>query len=599
MLQAGTDYYLGVEIGEAIEGIAVGPRTVIDPKLLPAMASLRVVLFPFEGGIEIPGPDLGVLRLHPDGHATVERQPGEPADAPIIPGFRTAAILPLDEIRRRRLLFPVRAGGAIGPQRIRCSIYHEQLLVHSRVITAQVSPARLRAALSSEGPGISFTSDYLLSHRLSAAELSAAGSYDLSLMINGDGDTHDIRIFGREELRESVRLSKDKLRDLIVSLRETLRRVAWGKPEEWKNEPGFTFKYTDKGDKSAFAGDLLELARLGYRSYTNLVRSLASSLDQPLVELRAKFDAILAKPSHIQFATRTTEDELVPLAGLYQRKLNVQADNTLCPAFLAALDMKGLPLEQCRCWLGDCPSAADDTVVCPSEFWGFKHYLGVPLTQSGKRDGDHDAVLNALGSSGEPSMSIAVSTDPRFQRATHVTSVRSIIGAARSHLAETYEDALSDIRKDTHDIVYFFCHGTELSPLRRVPALVVGPVNSRYTFEAQTFADNVNWRARRPLVFLNGCGTGAVLPSQNSSLIETLIQDSGAAGVIATEITIFENFARPFAETFFRAMVQEGAELGVAMRHARLALLKDRNPLGLVYIPFALSRLRLRPGARI
>jgi hypothetical protein len=67
----------------------------------------------------------------------------------------------------------------------------------------------------------------------------------------------------------------------------------------------------------------------------------------------------------------------------------------------------------------------------------------------------------------------------------------------------------------------------------------------------------------------------------------------GAAGVIGTEITVFEPLARAFAEACLRRFL-EGATLGAAVRGARLELLGQGNPLGLAYIPFALPGLRLQ-----
>ncbi|GAB4274818.1 MAG: hypothetical protein Kow0080_23510 [Candidatus Promineifilaceae bacterium] len=63
--------------------------------------------------------------------------------------------------------------------------------------------------------------------------------------------------------------------------------------------------------------------------------------------------------------------------------------------------------------------------------------------------------------------------------------------------------------------------------------------------------------------------------------------------MVGTEITIFEAIAVVFAEECLRQFVVERESLGTAVRQARLNMLKQMNPLGLVYIPYAMPGLRL------
>ena len=62
--------------------------------------------------------------------------------------------------------------------------------------------------------------------------------------------------------------------------------------------------------------------------------------------------------------------------------------------------------------------------------------------------------------------------------------------------------------------------------------------------------------------------------------------------MIGTEITIFESLAKAFAEECLRRFLN-GDKIGDAVRGARLKLLKDGNPLGLVYIPYVIANLHL------
>ena len=50
------------------------------------------------------------------------------------------------------------------------------------------------------------------------------------------------------------------------------------------------------------------------------------------------------------------------------------------------------------------------------------------------------------------------------------------------------------------------------------------------------------------------------------------------------------------AESFFGYFL-DGREVGDALRRARIDLLQQGNPLGLVYIPFVLASVQLRESA--
>jgi hypothetical protein len=111
--------------------------------------------------------------------------------------------------------------------------------------------------------------------------------------------------------------------------------------------------------------------------------------------------------------------------------------------------------------------------------------------------------------------------------------------------------------------------------------------------------EGIEWTGPNPLVFINGCHTVSLNPEVTLDFVSSFVQTSGAAGVIGTEITIFEPLAVRFAEECFKRFIgapphKEKMPIGKAVRGARLALLRDGNPLGLVYIPYAMASLRLQ-----
>jgi hypothetical protein len=98
--------------------------------------------------------------------------------------------------------------------------------------------------------------------------------------------------------------------------------------------------------------------------------------------------------------------------------------------------------------------------------------------------------------------------------------------------------------------------------------------------------------SRRPLFFLNGCGTAAFSPDALSPFITKLVRDRGAAGVVGTETPVWEALAVEMAERFFDRFL-DGAPAGQSLLEARLALLAQNNPLGLSYVLYAAADLTI------
>jgi hypothetical protein len=149
---------------------------------------------------------------------------------------------------------------------------------------------------------------------------------------------------------------------------------------------------------------------------------------------------------------------------------------------------------------------------------------------------------------------------------------------------------LEIVLKDSPHIVYFYCHGGQI---RGCPFLQFGPEKAKDNEIDFTFFKKVKWTSPQPLVFLNGCYTTNIDPNIPFDFVEPLVSASNCAGVIGTEITIFEDLATDFAEAFFTQFINKEKSVGESLRNARLELLSYGNPLGLVYIPFAIAGLKL------
>jgi hypothetical protein len=582
-LRAGGSYWLGVEIGRLIEEIAVGKEVRIDPQKLPQNARLTVVLFSFDQGLRIEnGADQGEIELDAAGYGRVTRQPGSPPDPsrPSPEGYNPHPAV--------RLLFPVKTDETPGKQRVRCSFYCNQVLVHSRVITARVTAAGTPETEAAQ-PAISFKTDYLLARSLSSAGVRAFAEHDVSLLLNDGGDgTHQLRVFGKHDVKEDVQLTSAALGTIVEGLRAGLRTAAWGKAKEWDGSADAALRYTGAQTVDVLRTDLIAMARAGRRSYDTVRRPVNVRLKRG----NRTLEELLERPAYIQFASRGSVSELVPCALFYDRPLDPNLPKlSVCPAFELAL-RQGAPLWESACWADRCPSRGSMDVVCPSGFWGFRHYIGVPLTMDAE-EGEASAATD-LGCVGDPAVSVSVSTDPMFVlRQPHLDNLRKL--CPRLQLNETRDTTVASLAVGSH-VSYFYCHGDMVGPDHSIPALLVGP-NTSPRIDASIISQKAKWKPPGPLVFLNGCHTAALLPSQAFDLVAAFIQDGNAAGVIGTEITVYEALATRFGEEFLRGLLVDDLELGVAVRRARLVLLKEMNPLGLAYTPFALSRLRLRRQA--
>jgi hypothetical protein len=151
---------------------------------------------------------------------------------------------------------------------------------------------------------------------------------------------------------------------------------------------------------------------------------------------------------------------------------------------------------------------------------------------------------------------------------------------------------LGDLRRRDPEphLVYFYCHGDFSYGM---PVLHFDAAG-RDLIAATDLASRVNWPNSRPLVFLNACRSIAAQPEHASSFIDALVRRAGASGMVGTEIITYERLASAFAEQVLTEFVLHGRPLGEAMRTARLALLSQGNPLGLIYTAYAPPHLTMQ-----
>lgn len=561
-LPAAQPHYFWLQIGDLMaEGLAQEGIALPTDKL-PPEARLTIALFAFEGEIELVGAETGEIQLAPRGDILVTRRAAEPAGVP-------------EAILQHRLYFGVRtmAGEAYG--RLRCNIYYQNTLVQSHLIVARVSAVPTAQAYRM----LWHASDYTLSKSLDSEQLVSMGESLLSVMINSNGNgSHGFRFMGSKEFKNDATLTAGAIGQLQDWTRGALRKAAWGDDEEYK--AGKKYQYGDKLDMAKLKSDLLSMTINGVRAYDSLIDTLTGDYNKSEALM-----ALMRKPGQVQIASKEAAQLVIPAAMFYDYPFlegNEPGDYSLCPEFVKALD-GDKSLEECSCFQGNCPSYKDELVICPSGFWGFRHYLGLPMSVGDAAD----APLRIGG--GPPKMAVSVWKGSDFkERPSHEQRLQEM-GVGWEY-AESRDESLNMLKATESQVVYFYCHGGLTD--KGVPYLLLGDKGGDW-FVRSNLRRRVRWEKIRPLVFINGCHTTQLTPERALDFVSGFVQTSGAAGVIGTEITIFEPIATQFAEECLRRFLFEKQTLGEAVRGARLHMLKDGNPLGLVYIPYALPALKL------
>jgi hypothetical protein len=295
---------------------------------------------------------------------------------------------------------------------------------------------------------------------------------------------------------------------------------------------------------------------------------------------------LMRTPGLVQVAFKESERLLIPAALIYDRPLDTSlSTHELCGAFSEALEGQAR-LEESPCFLGMCPTYGQDHVVCPSGFWGFRHAMGMPISIG--KGGSAAQPIITHGDS--PGMVMGVFKGFALLDA-HESQLAELTKGKGWHLrtGDRRADVISMMRDEKPSLVYFYCHGGLQGTL---PYIRVGTPREKGITRDNLRNSRIRWKENRPLVFINGCHTTALEPEKAFNFVGAFVRTAHASGVIGTEITVFEPLAGRFAEEFFERFVA-GEPVGGAVRGARLALLKNGNPLGLVYIPFALADLRL------
>lgn len=566
-LVAGQSYFFWLEVGELLKDtIEVRPAS-LPTEHLPDEAELEVALYAMGDGFQIEeSASIGKLKLNKNGVVRVSQQPMYP------PQLAVSA-----EMFEKRLFFPVQAAAKEGRGLLKCNIYCQGILVQSREVRAEIAAQTkpLIAALTSE-------LQYSLASTLTAKQLNAYREHKLSVLLSeSDQESHSLQIFGSHQYKKDASFDEGTISNTLREIRGGLRLAAWGKETEYQNEP---YLYESKAKNlDQLSAHLFMLAKRGYNFYDALVNSFAG----PGRAARKALEELMREPGYVQLVLQKGARQVLPLAVLYDHPLDAGVPSVksyrLCDNFRTALE-QNQPLAECSCFQGNCPHREDRLVVCPSGFWGYRHYLGMPHSVK-----DSPFAPAEIFYSDKPEVAVASWTDVDFKyRVNHINNLKAW-NNINWKFAEDRKSTINLLKDKQLSMVYFYCHGGMSNSF---PYLLVGKDRNELIVPSLIRSEDIFWEDSHPLVFINGCHTTSLSPEQTLNFVSAFVENALCAGVIGTEITIFEQLAVDFSTAFFKRFTNN-VPVGKAIRDARLDILQQYNPLGLVYIPFVISGLQL------
>ncbi len=502
-----------------------------------------------------------------------------------------------------------------GACRLRFSVFYEQNVVQSfRIAAIAGTPASDRTATLAQALGISKRSSLDAAY-LTLLEFSLTSSIEhfagqtpseqgplrraLSIVANDWNGDSVITVKGSSNF--SVNVSR-RLRDYVSKLQKELREIS--------KIDGDLYPYAPSNEATR---EQLEQA----------MRILADRGRMLFVELFDRevwgdLDDCLGTPDQKIQVAQILREEVIPWAVIYGRPLKPLGDRDTSgrlvntPVCLAGLPQANgeLAVKQCasssNCVLTTNPSLAPENVICPLQFWGFKHAIELPPQQieSPKRSNKAlGGIQTKIEVDGKVKFVAGVNCEFLSEK-SHFQQLGNLVGAVplSPPLKEyTAKELMTQLASSPVHVAYFFCHARGGSDFADSQLILEAPGTNKpepilwYEF-AQLLGGRQRWNPPT-LVFLNACQTANYSPEALSPFLRSFVDQLGASGLIGTEISVWDTFAAEMALNFFSAFFNDRSA-GMALLSARRALLAKRNPLGLVYTLHASADLRLVSVAR-
>jgi hypothetical protein len=344
-------------------------------------------------------------------------------------------------------------------------------------------------------------------------------------------------------------------------------------------------------DRDRYLADLRTLAVQGAHAYQSLL--MDADTRRRLRQWLTVEAATLGRPPIIQLARAVNTRLCFPWQLVYDEPMLGDGSTlAICPSvweFGPGGDKDGeIPAQ--------CPYREDhgygDGTLCPFGFWGLAHVLEIPPWNS--------RAQLPTRTSRHPPASLAVAfhdglAGPAWDH--HLAWLIDLSGTAKVKVS-TDTRSLRTAITDGVDVLYFLCHGVRTPGVGSAPpglALDLGEGGRLTPTDVAAWSrlrPPIRWRSRQPLVILNGCHTGEILPDTVTEFVSAFVADTGAAGILTTEITLELSLAITAMESFLEGL-WTGMTTGEALRATRWALLRRGNVMGLSYSPYCDADLSL------
>ena len=401
---------------------------------------------------------------------------------------------------------------------------------------------------------------------------AASGTHFVGVKI-GDWD----EAWGEEnDWTDALTVSESALAELLPAVRACLDALGTV-TDPHSAQKGYRFPFQNTGDDDDLKRDLPSLAYLGRDIYDKVFSQ----------DARLELKKVLQAPGQTIHIARVMEGEVLPWAITYDLDLDLSVELNggsyeTCLKIFGHKETNGeFDFTACSAQTG-CPlkTAAATRTVCPWGFWGVKHTLEQPAQRIAISAKPRDLVTEIVVGD-HVSMCMNVSTqlqrlDRHRAEIEHLPWVRTpltIAGDDRAPGASPGRDQVLAALQDRElQMIYFYCHGGTIRDRHGLlrPYLAVGstdtqrilPGNLNEIDASVTPPRSRHGWPRHPLVFINGCET-ATLDSRTMGHFVQVFAEHGAAGVIGTEVPVWEDFATAFATEFIAQLYPEtGARQG-------------------------------------
>lgn len=523
-----------------------------------------------------------------------------------------------------------------GLRRIRTCIYYRNVLLQSVLLEAEVTEEGTEEAAGRVVPQerviTGCATDYVATADF--ALLNELPPPALNIFTNRDQNgTHWVGVFSSEpanffQLRsgdmhtfsaETLAARAETMRQVLIEIEGKKKNYKLSAPRPQNDNAPLPFSAEDINRREDY---LRALAISGWRLFYEL---FMSDIEEDNVQRAGDFRDALKRGHIVSIARCGRDSATLPWATLYSNPLipSKEKEMSLCGIFKQQLadnkwSQDGNTITEKHDLLDDpqacrrqpaCPLNGDKKklTICPFGFWGFLHQIEQPLQQvkptpvdevpKELKNYDFSQTSFLVRAVAAP-VKIAVGTYPGIPEVVeHGDEIKALNNLSLMDVVYRDErDRIMELlEQGGQHVFYFYCHG-DADEKSKVFRLKLGPLAKPGYIEAsELLPDEINWQTPKPLIIMNGCETMAVTPDVTYGFLGAL-KNLGASGIIGTEISVWTQLARPFGRHLLICLLN-GMSVGEAFLEARKHLLRQYNPLGLVYSYYSPATLHLHDPA--